>query len=299
VQKFFATLLFMLLAWICFGVACLVRLCIKTRQARTRIAEKRNGEKGEEDEVPLPFDPPIHDFKKRLEHSFCIILALMYLRVATLLCENFQCAMQLNPILSTASNAPESESLLLSADGSTQCYLTGHAASTAFAIVLIVVYIIGFPVFCFVRLLRWFGNERTPGISGWLWRKYNCFRHDSHKSATNPAHSAAIQAVATGNKDGLKSAADDLLSRLFDRDYSDRFGFVYDGLTPEQMSFVVHMMVIQILYAVFSVFVTNFPDLQMFLFGTLTFIDCTHTGIALPWDGFKENLKIVRIAAAV
>ncbi len=273
---------------------------------------KKTGAEDEEEEGPtLPPDLPRHDVKKRLRHSILIILALMYLRVSTLVCENFLCVFQPKPVASLASNAIVIKSLLLDADGSTACYIGGHAATTVVAIVCMLFYIIGFPLACFVYLLRAFGSEATTGWSGWAWRRWE-FLHGSNPKARAQfqglldqwhADEAAIGNAPVKHFDPTESltarARTDkkdeiaMLERMLSRDRSDRFGFLYDGLLPEDVTFVVWMIVLQFLYAAVGVFIWADANLQLFLFNLITFLDCAHTGYAMPWEGLRENVKAV------
>jgi len=346
VEKYWATIIFMILTAVLFLIACIARYFIKKRQyeknsgtrtarvlvvaSPSRHGRSTDGTQDDDDvdhdndggdDLPLPPDTPTNDFNKRLQHSLLILLSIMYFRITMLLCENFICAFQTLPIGSVASNAPIDEDLMLVSDGSTSCYVGKHAVTTAVSIILMVVFLVGFPFYLFVCVLRALGTAEVVGCSGWMWRRFAWVRGDTSGSGRGSAHAVpssehsatmsrdrdykekAIELCVKGDVEGKlqKQKADratSLAVRLAERNGSDRFGFLYDGLRSSHPTHVVGMLPYQSLYGVIAVFLANEATLQLFLFGTLTAIDAVHTAWAQPWDGFNENVKSICISSA-
>jgi hypothetical protein len=116
------------------------------------------------------------DFKHRLCHSLLILLSIFYLRLTTLLFKALLCDRMPDPATQADSSAAATESLYLREDGQTACWTGSHVGTAAVAIILLVVYSAGFPLFCFVLLTRAFTDETSTGAMGWLRRHIACLR---------------------------------------------------------------------------------------------------------------------------
>jgi hypothetical protein len=120
--------------------------------------------------------PAFTDFKQRCVHALLILLSIFYLRVASLLFKCFVCVESADPAVSTDSDAAVTHSLYLREDYATRCYTRFHLATSIGAIILLLVYTLGYPLFCFRLLMRAFTDERTTGVLGWLRRRFACLR---------------------------------------------------------------------------------------------------------------------------
>jgi hypothetical protein len=85
-----------------------------------------------------------------------------------------------NPTAPNDSAAAVTESLYLREDGQTACWKDAHVSAAVGAILLLVLYSAGFPLFCFVLLTRAFANEHSTGFIGWLRRHVSWLRSSNH-----------------------------------------------------------------------------------------------------------------------
>ncbi len=115
------------------------------------------------------------DFKHRLCHALLILLSIFYLRLTTLLFKALLCDRMPDPTAPTDSEAAVTKSLYLREDGQTACWTGSHNSTAAGAIILLVLYSCGFPLFCFVLLTRAFTDETSTGVMGWLRSHFSFF----------------------------------------------------------------------------------------------------------------------------
>jgi hypothetical protein len=152
--------------------------------------------------------PAFVDFKQRYIHSQLILLSIFYLRISTLFFKAFKCEMASDSSEDHSSTAVVTSSLYLTEDlqvggkktqsqvvtlmsilslsrvctcgcvflFQTRCYEGDHLQTVAGASILLLVYTLGFPFFCFVLLMRSFTDHHTTGILGWLRRKVPILR---------------------------------------------------------------------------------------------------------------------------
>ena len=131
VTKFWATMLFMLLGFVVVMIACAARLIASMRETTALALESRSS--AAEDVSPAAADLPERslvgvwrDLSHRLQHAIIILLAIFYLRLAVLEMETFQCELLPNTVASASSDAVVSESLYLTQDATTLCYVGRH-----------------------------------------------------------------------------------------------------------------------------------------------------------------------------
>jgi hypothetical protein len=126
------------------------------------------------------------DFRQRTLHCLLILGSIFYLRLCVLSLQGFRCALQPDPLQSTGSDAAATRSLILLEDGSTRCWTGEHLQTAAFALLLLVAYTGGLPLFCFVLLMRAFADERTGGAAGWMRARWSLLRDDRRTAAVAP-----------------------------------------------------------------------------------------------------------------
>lgn len=140
------------------------------------------------------------DFKSRLCHALLILMSIFYLRLTTLLFEGLLCDRMPNPTAPTDSEAIITNSLYLREDGQTACWMGSHNLIAAGAIILLLVYSAGYPLFCFVLLTRAFTDESSTGALGWLRLRFLCLR-GNHRGRIFSVARTAVEPVATAAQD--------------------------------------------------------------------------------------------------
>ena len=138
------------------------------------------------------------DFKHRLCHALLILLSIFYLQLTTLLFQALVCDLMPNPTAPTDSKAVVTESLYLRKDGQTACWTGSHISTAAGAIILLVVYSLGFPLFCFVMLTRAFTGVTSTGLIGWLRKNISWLRSGRDHLTFAVARAAMQQAANAG-----------------------------------------------------------------------------------------------------
>ena len=121
------------------------------------------------------------DAKQRLQHSLLILLSIFYLRLVVLQFKAFVCSYSVDPLLSGSSDALTTESLYLTEDMQTRCFQGKHLAMVCAVVVMMIVYTAGFPLFCFVLLMRAFATADTPGALGYLRKRFKILRGKKKK----------------------------------------------------------------------------------------------------------------------
>lgn len=179
VKKFEFTLILMAMAAVLFFLACLVRLCRNVRIAHTSVlAADGLLEEVDEEEVEAstrskgsaggvvqkPSSPavnggapprrfartaPFLDFRQRWTHATLILGSIFYLRLTILEFKAFKCSMAPDPVASHDSDAIVTESLYLTEDLQTRCFEGEHIITIACVLAMMLVYTVGFPIFCF------------------------------------------------------------------------------------------------------------------------------------------------------
>jgi hypothetical protein len=138
------------------------------------------------------------DFKHRLCHALLILLSIFYLRLTTLLFQALVCDRMPNPTAPTDSEVVVTESLYLREDGQTACWTGSHISTATGAIILLVLYSLGFPLFCFVVLTRAFTGVSSTGFIGWLCSHISWLRSGHNHLTFAVARAAMQQAVNAG-----------------------------------------------------------------------------------------------------
>jgi hypothetical protein len=141
------------------------------------------------------------DFKHRLCHALLILLSIFYLRLTTLLFQALLCDRMPDPTAATDSEAIVTQSLYLREDGQTACWTGAHNATAAGAIILLLLYSVGYPLFCFVLLTRAFANESSTGVMGWLRTHFSWLRGSRRPRTFSVARAAAASAQDAGESE--------------------------------------------------------------------------------------------------
>ena len=134
--------------------------------------------------------PPNVDFRHRVIHSLLILLAIYYLKITTLCIRGVECSMQPDPVSLVSGEPATTSSLYLNIDSGTRCYTDAHAATVAFIFLCFVFYSCGFPVFCFVIIMRAFITPQSGGVLGWLSSRSAFLR--SHRPETSALHARIL-----------------------------------------------------------------------------------------------------------
>ena len=119
---------------------------------------------------------PREDFRRRFSHSMLILMTIFYLKLTTLQMRLFVCVMAPAPADALTADATTQLELLLKADLQTRCYTGSHLACVILALILFVVYTLGFPLAVFILLTRKFADEQTKGVIGWMRRTFPILR---------------------------------------------------------------------------------------------------------------------------
>jgi len=217
------------------------------RRVATLGAAAAAGAAGSEAAAPLPPSllHPVHlfrsvrstpawsDFRHRTLHAFLILLSIFFLRVCTLCLKGFACASAPDPALQggdSAAAAAVSRSLYLTEDMQTKCFVGGHRTTVAGVVALLLLYMVGYPAAVFVGLMRAFATPRTPGLLGWLRRRFACLRGKRKRRkrtawalprvgpAPMPAGSDPAAGVAVAGADTAATDADKYRVRVLETD---------------------------------------------------------------------------------
>jgi hypothetical protein len=250
--------------------------------------------------------------RKQQAYHGCIVCVCVcsapvsYLRVTTLVCQNFHCSRQPNPVNSLASNAVVTYGVYLSADGSTICYQGAHIASTVFSVLLILGFTLGLPCYCFVMLMRAFSTPQTSGINGWLRRHFSILRDERAEHRRAIIHQAAVTFVSSGTSANAPASPSQAMSApveravtraadvTLERDRADSYGFLYLKMKPGSM-LVVTLLFSQALYAVVTVFCENQLRLGLFFYGLVAFCSTPHMALSQPFVSAWQNMQKVLV----
>ena len=164
VSKFGYTILFMVIGFGIVVLACVVRFIGRIRQTMVQriTAEGAPMEEGQARSMVGAW----RDATQRLQHATLILLSIFYLRLAILEMQAFQCAMYPDPLTSSASDAIVTSSLYLTSDLQSLCYKGRHLTVAIVASILLPLYTAFFPLWCYVLLMRAFGNEKISWHHG-------------------------------------------------------------------------------------------------------------------------------------
>jgi hypothetical protein len=139
------------------------------------------------------------EFKQRSCHALLILLSIFYLRFTTILFNGFSCELQPDPTAPADSEATTTQSLYLYADGQTLCWHGSHITTVSLALILLLVYSVGFPLFCFILLTRAFTDNRTGGFIGWLRSHFKCLRGKNRRRAFSLARGKMVKGPLIGH----------------------------------------------------------------------------------------------------
>jgi hypothetical protein len=148
-------------------------IVVMRKKRRDLLEEEMDGmnEYQRQQAINMYLDPWI-DFKMRITHSMLILFTFFYLKLSTMCFALFQCTEAPTP-QSIYDNDPfPTYSSLLIADYQTPCWSSAHLATVILACLLLIFYVLGFPLLCYILLVRAFADETTHGLSGYLWRRW-------------------------------------------------------------------------------------------------------------------------------
>jgi hypothetical protein len=302
VMKFRVTILLMFIAACMFLVACGVRLWRRVadkRRLELEVAASRGRPSAEVAELhhQLPLSTRFRlflqtdewiDASQRLQHALLILLSIFYLRLSILQFKAFMCTTAPDPLASTASDAAQTESLYLTEDMQTLCYRGSHRVTVAFVILLFLFYTAGFPLFCFVLLMRAFANKRTPGVLGWLWVHIPLMRGDGSQAVVRNRGSVIAPPSAASS---LSHAA---VIRALLRSRENTYGYLFFSYRPSHFAMCMLVFIVQVCVAAITVFVSDdSPLLKLFLFGLLWGSQTMLIAIELPFEAWPANVRKV------
>lgn len=255
--------------------------------------------------------PPWVEFRQRLLHALLILLSIFYLRMVILSLKAFKCVSVIDSDSGSTSDAIATYSLVLAEDMQTRCYEGDHLIATIVIAILLIAYIVGFPIACLVVLSRSFGSERTGGLLGWLWRHFAIFRGPEHKILRNRTnwhvHDTFI-ADGAGNKkinadSASASAWDDTdipptpeRQAQIERQYRARmatFGYLFIGYRPDYFAQCILIYLVHIWFATVQVFSDEDGILSLFLYGLAISVETFIVAAELPHILFRDNVRRV------
>ena len=237
-------------------------------------------------------------FLWRLEHALLILGAVMYLRLTTLQLQGFHCQMAPDPVTSQASDAVVTESLYLTIDFSTRCYEGQHLGAIIGVVFLLVFYTIGFPLLCFVLLVRAFANDQTSGIIGVLYRSWRCLNHRSVDDAAAIAYKPSQWHKLAGDGKAADGSVD-VQAVLQKR--SARYGFLFLNFKADHFAFSLQGFLVNLYVAIVSVFAESNALAQVFLFALAGVVQSMLIAVMLPYQNMSHNLRraLIRIVTVV
>lgn len=258
--------------------------------------------------------------------------AIFFLRLNILNFKAFMCAMAPDPLVSLASDAPATQSLFLIEDMQTRCYESTHLVTVVFVILLLLCYTIGFPLFCFVVLMRSFANARTSGVLGWLRARFTILQGKkkiSRKKGLRLSADAAGQTTATGgggvvsgidsspikpsalvafSAESATAAASAVSSSAelaeptpeqIHNDRVNRFGYLFSGYRYSHFASCLLVFVVQLNVAAITVLIPDSRPLQkLFAFGLLWAVHTLIIAVQLPFEAWTVNARKIFISLA-
>jgi len=163
------------------------------------------------------------DFHERIRHAMLILLCIFFLRCCILEFSTFRCETLPVPPTEISSNAQQTEASYLSEDGITRCLSAEHIGLIVAAVILLVGFTLGYPLFVFVLLTRTFADDSTQGIVGWLRRRVKLLRVDNGRVA-----SCSPQLQEAGKADSIaKGDAESKRLEELQRERERTYGFLF------------------------------------------------------------------------
>jgi hypothetical protein len=242
------------------------------------------------------------DFKERLQHSFLILMIIFYLRLTLLELKAFQCATLPNPPQSTNINEPQTSGWYLLEDGSTHCLQSEHLWVLSFVILLLAVYNVGLPLFCFVLLMRAFADESTSGVVGYLYRRFAFLRKPNARVPGSDSGSAegdvVDKPVVSKNKLFAKNANDEAATAEVQRSRAARYGILFREFQTKHFAAGLQVFFIHVWFAWVSTFIAGSGSpsssssgaLKLFLLGLVAVAQASYTAVSLPYITFHDNV---------
>jgi hypothetical protein len=187
------------------------------------------------------------DFSERLRHAMLILLCIFFLRICILEFNTFRCETLPMPPSEISSNAQQTEANYLSEDGITRCLSAEHIGLIVAAVILLVGFTLGYPIFVFVLLMRTFSDSTTQGVSGWLRRRIKLLRAEDGRVAndtpTSQARRTSVQSIEALLKERERTYGFLFMVRCF-KTYpldapSSVLSFIADILRPRSFASVL------------------------------------------------------------
>ena len=151
IELFWFTILLWVGTGIMFFVACLIRRALRVRLERPSPVREAYAERSVNTSIgpAASVTPPNVDFRRRLLHSFLVLLAFFYLKITTLCIRSLLCSVQPDPTSLVTGEPSATSSLYLTIDPNVQCYSKYHAVTVVFSFILLLVYSAGKCFSCF------------------------------------------------------------------------------------------------------------------------------------------------------
>jgi hypothetical protein len=163
------------------------------------------------------------DFTERLRHAMLILLCIFFLRICILEFKTFRCESLPVPPTEISSNAQQTDASYLSEDGITRCLSAEHIGLIVAAVILLIGFTLGYPLFVFVLLTRTFADDSTQGIVGWLRRRVKLLRVDNGRVAScSPKLQEVGKADSIANGDAERKRLEEL-----QRERERTYGFLF------------------------------------------------------------------------
>jgi hypothetical protein len=203
---------------------------------------------------------------KKKKNYLLILFSILYLRMCTLQLQALQCVEAPDPLNSLASDAEETFSLYLSEDLQTKCFQGEHLRTVIIVLVLMLVYTLGFPLFCLLLLSRAFASEYSTGAIGLLWHHVKWMRGDVEEELQkfNQQAREGMMQQKEGGQNGkdkkavsFPSASSDYYTATaaLNRYREDSFGYLFLNYKPSMvLHCVFDLYLIQFCIALVQVF---------------------------------------------
>jgi hypothetical protein len=238
-----------------------------------------------------------------------VVLSLFYLRLAGLLFRVFSCTEA--PDSGTAGGGGTSGDMMMLQQGATgmgstpmalflqedlqtRCWRGEHLAAAAGSVILIIVYIVGFPAACWVLLMRAFSTSRTPGVLGWLRRQFSCLRWTKRRRQPNGQHNVGVNdAAGSDEAEEVNMTEEQLETRR-----RNMYGFLYLGLRPSCFCAGLYIYPLRCWLAGVGVLADLNPLLELFGFALAYALVSGFLIAVRPYVLWRRNMQNIVVGLA-
>jgi uncharacterized membrane protein YidH (DUF202 family) len=238
------------------------------------------------------------EFRERLHHSMMILAFLFYMRLVILTLQSFRCRDQPDvqdaaALADSTSDTIVARASFLTEDGVTRCLASAHIGLLFADACILPLFVVGFPVYCFVLLTRAFGMDATEGVMKWARKKSSYLREPL---STNAASDAVVGATAVIQAGGRVPAGE-----MYERS----FGFLFVHFRRGMYLSCLQAFFAQAWFAAASVFTDDSrSNTALFLFGFCAFLQSAYIATSLPFIKMRVNLQkllvmLVQMASAI